>query len=113
MLSAAETAHVLRTKLGPLRAWSDFLTDCIRHKTNLHGLTLMPAAVMKIGRSKRPVYALADIAGFVREVWDVLPESRTPRPLAPIYVEVDPKDCRSWRLKVLAPSLTMRLGATT
>lgn len=73
ILSAAETAAMLRVRLGALRAWRDFLSDCIRDRQGIHGLRLMPCARMHVRGSFRPVYALDDISEFIEAVMRVEP----------------------------------------
>lgn len=64
LLSASETAHVLRQALWP-RQWRDFLADCVRNRAGLHGhLQLMPYARDK---SRHPLYRPIDIRIFIAE----------------------------------------------
>jgi len=44
VITPAETAYLLRQHLGPLRAWADFLTDNIRGRQSVEGITLKPCA---------------------------------------------------------------------
>lgn len=74
-ISAADTAFLLRAKLGPLRAWPDFLADNIRHKQNLHGLTLLPCARKQDHRLFRPVYNIKDVERFIDEVLTLDPSA--------------------------------------
>jgi len=68
LITESEAAFLLQAKLGSLRAWSDFLTDCRRGRTDLHGHMLLPTCVMVIGRAKRPMYRTADVRDFIRAI---------------------------------------------
>ena len=72
-LSAEDTAFHLRAKLGAVRSWSDFLTDCIRDKQHLSDYQLLPVAKQSDGRSLRPVYALSAVEDFVVKVLAAMP----------------------------------------
>jgi len=67
-ISAADTAYLLRGKLGPIRAWRDFLSDCTRGIANIKGFVLMPCCKMRDDRSTRPRYALRDVHEFISRV---------------------------------------------
>jgi hypothetical protein len=70
VIDASETAYYLREKLGPLRAWTDFLTDVRREKnTQVAGHELIPCCRIR-GRLGRwsPAYALEDVEEFVTNV---------------------------------------------
>ena len=67
-ISAQDAALMLRQKLGNIRAWSDFLSDCIRAITSLHGRTLLPVARQHDGKAFRPRYARSDVLKFIRDV---------------------------------------------
>lgn len=64
-LTAAETAFALRMKLGPLRAWADFLTDNIRGKQDVAGHRLMPSCRRRDKYLFRPAYSVADVNEFI------------------------------------------------
>lgn len=68
VLSASETTLYLRVKIGPLRAWGDFLADCLRGRASINGERLMPCARVSDGRAYRPVYAMDDIESFIAHV---------------------------------------------
>lgn len=72
-VSASDTAVILRAALGDLRAWSDFLSDCIRGRQSIHGLTLLPCARMKDRGHFRPRYSMRDIKAFIAAVKRVEP----------------------------------------
>ena len=74
-ISAADTAFLLRAKLGPLRAWPDFLADNIRGKQSVHGLTLMPCARKQDYRAFRPIYSIKDVEQFISEVLALEPSA--------------------------------------
>lgn len=67
-ISAADAAFILRSKLGACRAWSDFLTDCIRDRQSIKGVQLLPCCEQKNGRLFRPRYSLQDIKEFIENV---------------------------------------------
>lgn len=87
-ISASETAYLLRAKLGPIRAWSDFLSDNIRGKQSISGLTLKPCCRKKIGKGWRPMYAIAAIDKFIADVLAVEPTAGS-APIKPVVLAVD------------------------
>lgn len=94
-LSAPEAAIVLYARLGSLRAWPDFLADCIRLKTNLYGLVLTPCGIKRDGRAFRPVYNVAEVERFVTGIKARVPTAgRTP--ITPITLSIDTG--KSWWL---------------
>lgn len=92
ILSAADTAYLLHAKLGPVRAWADFLTDNIRGKQDVHGHTLMPCCQRK-DRIWRPCYAFDDVRAFIQDVLAVEPLAG--RGSRRATVEID--TTRGWR----------------
>lgn len=94
-LTAADTAVLLRAKLGALRAWSDFLTDSIRGKQSIHGLKLLPCCTQKRKGLYRPMYSLAQTNAFIEEVLMQEP-SAGKYPIKPTVLPIDPK--KNWRL---------------
>lgn len=95
MLSAGETAFILRLALGP-RQWSDFLADAIRDKTaGIGGLVLLPAAR---GPRRVPLYRPADVAAFIRQVRTIDPSLR-PGPVASVLYQVDDTIGLPWRAR--------------
>lgn len=60
-LTLAETTALLRRHLGPLRSWSFFLSDNIRGRQSIAGVTLMPSRRL---RNKKgafcPVFSTTD-----------------------------------------------------
>ena len=88
LLSAAETAHVLRIALGQ-RQWRDFLADCIRDRTPGvgGGVKLMPyAATSSAGRAARPLYRAVDVRRFVEEARASDPRLRPKRVSSDLYM---------------------------
>lgn len=73
--SVAETAHLLRTHLGPLRNWTNFLNDNIRYKQNVAGNTLMPCARIRGGRGSQPVYDVRAVKAFIDKVLAAVPSA--------------------------------------
>ena len=93
-LSATDCAFILRRKLGPLRAWPDFLADCIRDRASISGLKLLPAAQQHDGRTYRPRYALRDIDSFIEAVLARVPDAGHV-PIEPIMLDINPS--RAWK----------------
>lgn len=91
----SEAAYMLRMALGPLRNWTNFLSDNIRDRQSIHGLTLIPCARQSDGKAFRPVYAVADVLAFIR---DVLAADSTAgkAPLKTATLDIDRR--RPWRL---------------
>ena len=102
ILPAGEVAYALRKRLGPLRAWPDFLTDCIRHATSFHGLVLCPIGYVRKG-GKRPVYLLKDVEEFIRRAEEVAEPVATTKGWLVDIVELDPADRRHWKVRLLTP----------
>lgn len=104
LVSASETAHVLRLALGQRRAWSDFLADCIRERADLNGLTLLPYAARAQGTDvKRPLYRASDIRRFIVAARMRDPDLRGGPPAAATY-ELDDAPGLPWKAR-LARSL--------
>ena len=93
--SAADTAAILRARLGRIRAWPDFLSDNIRGRQNVQGHTLLPCASVLARGHYRPVYSSQDIAGFVDAVLKAEPTAGR-EALTPLTLAIDPR--RPWRL---------------
>lgn len=74
-MSLPEAAFLLRQKLGPLRNWTDFLTDNIRGQQSIAGLRLLPVAKRRDRSSYRPVYDLTDVMTFIDEVRRAMPSA--------------------------------------
>lgn len=111
-LPAGEVAFILRKKLGPLRSWSDFLADCIRAKTSIQGLVLMPCARVRSGGSLRPVYDARDILVFVNAVRALsLASPVLTGGIVTHTVEIDSTDRRHWKLRILVPRARYRRPA--
>ena len=92
--SAADTAAILRARLGPIRAWPDFLCDNIRDKQHVHGHTLLPCASVWVRGHFRPVYSSQDIAAFVDAVLKAEPAAGR-EALTPLTLAIDPR--KPWR----------------
>jgi hypothetical protein len=86
--SQADTAVILRGKLGDARAWPDFLSDNIRFKQNLFGHMLMPCCRRKGATGYQPRYSLVDILAFVAAVKRDDPFAG-PKSMKPITLDVD------------------------
>jgi hypothetical protein len=95
VLTSADAAFLLRVKLGPLRSWPAFLSDCIRGRQQVAGHQLLPCCRRKHGRMFRPAYALKDIEEFVQCVLDDDPGAGKV-PLKPDIVIID--TALGWRV---------------
>jgi hypothetical protein len=104
LLTAAETAAALRQVLGPARQWRDFLADCIRGRTALHGYVLMPHAAREGGRNEvpRPLYRPADVAEFIKAVRAADP-SLKPAPIKADTFRTDDTPGLPWRMRLAKP----------
>jgi hypothetical protein len=98
---AGEVAFILRQALGPLREWSECLTDMRLDRTSLDGFQLRPTCSIKISHHWRPGYDAANIAAFVREIRALHPEIATHTPVRGVQVEISPFDERAWRHRKL------------
>ncbi len=94
-ISAAEAAYLLRRELGPLRQWRDFLSDALRDRANIHGLTLLPCGKLHDGRAFRPVYDARSVKSFIDAVLATVPTAGK-APITPTRLDIDP--CLPWRL---------------
>ena len=88
---AADTAFYLRAKLGRARAWGDFLSDCIRDRTDYFGLTLLPIAYLS-DRCRRPVYQVTQVREFVELALQRAPAPRCARELHQILITMPVSD---------------------
>jgi hypothetical protein len=103
LLSAGETAHVLRLTLGP-RGWSDFLADCIRGRTpGLSGwLRLTPYATTKMdAKAARPLYRACDVLAFI-EAARAADASLGPHPVKAGHYIVDTTIGLPWSMRQAA-----------
>ena len=92
-VSTGEVSLMLRLKLGTLRTnWNDFLSDCIRGKTNLCGRTLLPVARVKApgDRVKRPFYSLSEVKAFIAQYLETHVVSPADTALKKISISIDP-----------------------
>jgi hypothetical protein len=93
-LALSETAVMLRVYLGPIRSWTNFLTDNIRGRQSVDGLRLLPCGRRGDGKSLRPVYSLQAVKDFIAKVLTSTPEAgKAPIQAAPLAI--DPS--RSWQ----------------
>ncbi|MFD1555404.1 hypothetical protein ACFSHT_07130 [Paraburkholderia silviterrae] len=78
-ISVADAAFMLHVYLGPIRSWTDFLTDNIRGRQSVAGHMLLPCARRHDGKSYRPVYAISDVRAFIEKVRKAIPSAgKTP-----------------------------------
>jgi hypothetical protein len=94
LITAGETAHFLQKHLGSLRQWRDFLSDNIRYKQNIEGLTLLPRAKLQGPTGYGPAYIIGDVLAFIRAVKAAVPSAG--KPITPVNVQLD--TCRAWRV---------------
>lgn len=94
-ISASEAAYLLRAKLGPLRAWSDFLSDNVRGRQSIYGLTLTPCSRKKVGKGWRPMYAVKAVEKFIADVLAIEPKAGK-APITPVVLAVDSR--LPWRM---------------
>lgn len=99
---AGEVAYILRQALGPLREWSECLTDMRLGRTSLDGFQLRPTCCIKITRHWRPGYDAASIDIFVRAIRALHPEITTHTPVRGVQVEISPFDERAWSHRKLS-----------
>jgi hypothetical protein len=103
VLPASEVAFILRRKIGPQRAWGDFLADCIRGRADFYGLTLLPTARVRYRGLDRPVYSVREVHEFVHEAIRLSPPLNSPASLMTYLVDFDLIDYRHWKLRTLMP----------
>lgn len=108
-ISAMNTMYALRQKLGELRHWGHFLSDCIKNRTRLCGYQLLPVCKVKDGTAFRPMYSVSDVRDFINKVLAADPSAGK----APITVVTLPIDtAKGWRVrkfdKHLAPVALLR-----
>jgi hypothetical protein len=106
VMTAPETAALLRQQLGPIVAWDDWLSDRRRGRGDqLADFDLQPCASLK-DRCRRPVYAIEDIVEFIKSVRR---RHSTAKPgIKPdvMVIQLDGDDCRSWKMRPPAPLCT-------
>lgn len=78
-LPPGEVAYLLRHHLGPLRAWTHFLSDNIRKRQDIAGFTLTPVVEVLDGRKFRPWYRGRDVVQFIKDVQGAIPSARPKR----------------------------------
>lgn len=98
-LSNSETAFLLRAKLGDIRNFGNFLTDCIRDRQNIAGYKLLPAARQHDGRGLRPVYSVAAVQDFIAKVLAAVPAAGKAT-IKSTVLDIDAK--RGWRINKFA-----------
>lgn len=94
-LTASQVVQRLYAELGTLRSWADFLSDNIRGRQSLNGLTLMPVIRMKDVRTYRPRYAVNDVDEFVNSVLAKVPGAGSTK-IVPKVLAIEKG--RHWRL---------------
>lgn len=94
-LTTSQVVLRLYAELGTLRSWADFLSDNIRGRQSLNGLTLMPAARVEDARTLRPVYAVHDVDEFIKIVLSEVP-SAGPAKIVPKILAIE----KGWSWRV-------------
>lgn len=94
-LSVADASFVLRVRLGPMRSWTNCLTDMIRGRPGIAGHRLLPCSLQHDGRAERPRYALKDVMDFIANVLASVPTAGQ-IPIKPTMLAIDPG--KSWSL---------------
>lgn len=104
VMTAPETAALLRQQLGPIVAWDDWLSDRRRGRGDqLADFDLQPCAAIR-GLCRRPLYAIQDIAAFIGGVRRRFPSAKPGIKPTVLTIQLDSEDCRSWRMKPPAAS---------
>jgi hypothetical protein len=103
VLSAPETAALLRQALGPAVAWDDWLSDRRRDRGDpLADFLLLPCAYIQ-ERCRRPVYAVKDIIAFIESFRERHTYSLPKTKPKVRVIELDTEDHRSWKMKPCTP----------
>jgi hypothetical protein len=73
VLTGPDVAYLLHHHLGPMREWSDFLSDCRRNDrrsrtASLHGQVLTPVLVLVDGKHERPLYLVSQLREFISTI---------------------------------------------
>lgn len=119
VLTIQEVVYWLRERLGPSVAWEPFLENCRHGRADLHGLELLPVALMRSellatgarrGRS-RPVYALDDVRTFIAELMRCNPTRFVPGPTQAQSVAIDTSI--PWRLNVVGKPVRVSTSTVT
>ncbi|MFC5549519.1 hypothetical protein [Massilia aerilata] len=102
VMTAPETAYLLRRELGPLRNWDDTLSDMRRGRVeSVHGATLLPICKGKYQGAWRPMYAAADVLAFIKAVLAADPGAVRHAPYQVKTALTDPTDTRPWYTRKL------------
>lgn len=94
-IALAEAALLCRVHLGPLRNWTNFLTDNIRNQQNIAGYTLLPCGKQRDGKAFRPIYATRDVLDFIANVLATVPAAGK-APIKQTVLAIDRS--RGWRV---------------
>lgn len=104
LLSAPETAHLLRQALGPFKAWEDWLSDVRRGRAGAcSGPILEPYCKLKDPEFGcfRPMYAAGAIKAFIHEFRSKNPASCAGIKATVYIAEIDAGDMRHWKVRKL------------
>ena len=94
LISAGEAAYILQHQLGSMRQWRDFLSDNIRGRQCIEGLTLMPRGRLQNQTGYGPAYLLADVKAFILAVKAACPDAG--KRITPVPVQLD--TARGWMI---------------
>lgn len=112
LISAPETAFILRQALGPFKAWEDWLSDVRRGKAGAcSGPILEPYCKLKDPEFGcfRPMYAVQDIKAFILQFRSANPASCVGIKPTVYIAEIDAGDMRHWKarkLVIIKPAAT-------
>jgi len=101
LISATETATILRRKLGAVRAWEDALADMRRGRTSYLGLKLLPYGRLHDGTCHRPYYMLTDIRQFIANALALSTPKFEELRIQRIERDIDPLDASHWTVRKL------------
>jgi hypothetical protein len=106
VMTAPETAYLLRRELGPLRNWDDTLADMRRGRVEVHGATLLPTCKGKHAGAWRPMYAIPDVLSFIKAVSAAAPGAARHAPYQVKTALLDPADHRHWKVRKLPVAMS-------
>ena len=104
LYSAAETALMLRLKLGPNREWSNTLADMRRNKTTIRGYKLLPFNQARPDGNLRPFYRLRSINAFIAAI-KALSLDKPPAIVGRVFEFDEPSRTtpNDWKTRILVP----------
>jgi hypothetical protein len=94
-ISSLEASVLIYKRFGELRAWPDFLADCIRGRQDIDGAVLLPCARKMGVRGLQTRYAVTDLKAFIAKV-AATTSATAPKPMKAIVLGIDTG--KPWRL---------------